>query len=83
MTDYNIPPKLNKDHIVTLLMHMQPEDAKRFNEYCMIHFPRWLFKIIKKEAQLCDMSFEEFVRIACFEIVKKHITQRAIDENSD
>ena len=82
MIDYNTPPELTMDHVAILLMHMQPEDVKRFNQYCMIHFPDWLFKITKREAELCNMSFEEFVRLACFEVVKKHVVERSQKENT-
>jgi hypothetical protein len=61
---------------------MQPEDVKRFNEYCMIHFPGWLFKIIKREAELCNMSFEQFVRIACMEVARNRIVERSNDKTN-
>lgn len=82
MSDHIPPPELTMDHIATLLTHMQPEDVKRFNEYCMIHFPDWMFRLIKREAELCNMSFEEFVRLACFEVVKKHVIERSQKESN-
>lgn len=80
MTDYNVPPEFTMDHITILLTHMQPEDVKRFNEYCMIHFPGWLFRIIKREAELCNMSFEEFVQLACISEIKRNVERRSKDE---
>ena len=77
--DYT-PPTLTMDDITILLQHMQPEDVKKFNEYCMIHFPNWLFKVIKREAELCNMSFEQFVRIACMEVARNRIVERSNDE---
>lgn len=76
------PPTLTMDDITILLQHMQPEDVKRFNEYCMIHFPGWLFKIIKREAELTGMSFEQFVRIACMEIARNRIVERSNDKTN-
>ncbi len=70
------PPELTMDQIDILISHMQPEDVKRFNEYCMIHFSSWLFKIIKREADEAGMSFEQFVRIACIEEIKNRVSRR-------
>lgn len=77
MIDYNTPPELTMTQVTMLLQHMQPEDVKRFNEYCMIHFPHWLFKIIKREADLSTMSFESFVHMACINEVVKRIKARS------
>ena len=77
--DY-IPPTLTMDDITILLQHMQPEDVKRFNEYCMIQFPSWLFRIVKREADLAGMSFENFVRLACIGEIRNRVDRRAKDE---
>lgn len=83
MIDYNVPPELTIDHIAILLTHMQPEDVKRFNEYCMIHFPSWLFKIIKRESELCNMSFEEFVRLSCLSEIRRNVERRNEDDKAN
>ncbi|MGJ0429604.1 hypothetical protein [Methylobacter sp.] len=80
MIDYNTPPELTMDHIAILLKHMQPADVKKYNEYCMIHFPGWLFKIIKREADHLGMSYESFVRIACINEVVRQVEKRKLNE---
>ena len=80
MIDYNIPPELTMDNIAVLLKHMQPEDVKRFNEYFMIHFPSWMFKMIEREAKLCNMSYEQFVRVSCLEVIIQRIKERTASE---
>lgn len=82
MIDHNLPPlpELTMTQVTILLQHMQPEDVKRFNEYCMIHFPNWLFKIIKRESELTKMSFESFVHMACFNEIMKRVKERSNHE---
>ena len=87
MTEKDLPPvpNLSLDDIEVLLQHMEPEDVRRYNEYCMIYLPGWLFRAIRHEAQLSDMPFEDFIRQSCLNEIRSRFQKRSeerINENS-
>lgn len=78
--DY-LPPEIIFD-LDTVIEAMQPEDIRILREYCMIHFPTWLWRIIKREAEVGDMTPEDFVRTSCMNEIMNRINERHKNEKS-
>lgn len=68
-----IAADIDMDKVISL---MQPQDVKRLREYCMIHFPGWMYALIVSEAAKDKEKFEDFVRRACFNEVMRRIKER-------
>ncbi len=72
---HELPPIIELD-IDVLIQQLSPEDARYLKEFCMIHFPTWLYKIIQREASMSGQSYEQFVRIACIEAIMNRVKER-------
>lgn len=75
-------PTLIEQDLVRIFKHMSDDDVKKVKEYCMIHFSRWLFTIITNEARIANITYEEFVRQACVNEIKRRVSLRLENEKS-